>query len=85
MIKTNTFKQIDIAGTVGTHPVYLNAVLRGRSRPSPDLALRIQEATGGAYTVMELLFQKRKPPKKRKTNGGRPIRNGRDNRHTAPL
>jgi len=38
------------------HPVHMSDILRGRRRPSPDLALRISEATGGAVTVMELLF-----------------------------
>lgn len=56
MIKKYTFKQRELAKTLKMNPVYLNAVLRGRSRPSPDLALRIQEATGGAITVMELLY-----------------------------
>jgi plasmid maintenance system antidote protein VapI len=49
-------KQRDLAKKLDTHPVYLNAILRGRARPSPDLALRISELTG--IPVMDLLFRK---------------------------
>jgi plasmid maintenance system antidote protein VapI len=49
-------KQRDLAKKLDTHPVYLNAILRGRARPSPDLALRISELTG--IPVMYLLFRK---------------------------
>lgn len=67
MIKTNALKlkQRDLAKRVRTHPVYLNAVLRGRARPSPDLALRIEQESDGAYTRMWLLYRD-------KTNGSQP-------------
>jgi plasmid maintenance system antidote protein VapI len=57
MIKRITLKQKqrDIAKKLETHPVYLNAVLRGRARPSPDLALRISKLTG--IPVMFLLYR----------------------------
>ena len=55
-MKKTKLKQTEIAERVGTHKVYINAILRGRRRPSPDMALRIVEATGGEITVMELLF-----------------------------
>ena len=57
MIKRKTLKprQRDIAKNLSTHPVYLNAVLRGRARPSPDLALRISKLTG--IPVMFLLYR----------------------------
>jgi transcriptional regulator with XRE-family HTH domain len=48
-------KQRDIAKKLKTHPVYLNAVLRGRARPSPDLAKRISKLTG--IPVMFLLYR----------------------------
>jgi plasmid maintenance system antidote protein VapI len=53
---TLKLKQRDLAKKLDTHPVYLNAILRGRARPSPDLALRISELTG--IPVMDLLFRK---------------------------
>ena len=45
-----------LAASIGVHHVYMNALVNNRRRPSPRLALRIQEATGGAVTVMELLY-----------------------------
>ena len=45
-----------LAQKLNIHHVYLNSIINNRRRPSPPLALRIQEATGGAVTVMELLF-----------------------------
>jgi transcriptional regulator with XRE-family HTH domain len=57
MVKT-TLKQKQIADMVRSNTTYINAILCGRRRPSPDLALRIQEATGGVYTVMDLLYPK---------------------------
>lgn len=53
-------KQVDLAALLSITPIHLNAVLRGRARPSSQLALRIEKATGGAVTVMELLFPKQK-------------------------
>lgn len=35
---------------------YISLISLKKRVPSPDMALRIQEATGGAVTVMELLF-----------------------------
>ncbi|MBP7231352.1 MAG: helix-turn-helix domain-containing protein [Syntrophaceae bacterium] len=37
-------------------PEHMSYVLNKQRRPSPDLALRISEATGGEVSVMELLF-----------------------------
>lgn len=45
-----------LADRIGIHHVYMNALVNNRRRPSPRLALRISEATGGAVSVMELLF-----------------------------
>lgn len=54
----------DLAFNVEVRPVYLSQIIMGRRRPSPDLSLRIEKATGGAVTIKELLFPKN-------TNGGR--------------
>lgn len=58
--QTLNMKQCALAKILDMHPVYLNAILRGRARPSPDLALRIEEATEGAVTRMELLYPNQK-------------------------
>jgi transcriptional regulator with XRE-family HTH domain len=39
-------KQKELAQELGITPQHLNAVLRGRVRPSLKLALRIERATG---------------------------------------
>jgi transcriptional regulator with XRE-family HTH domain len=48
----------ELAQRTGTTLNYINRLCCHRRRPSPELALKIQEATGGAVTVMELLFPK---------------------------
>lgn len=52
--------QTEFAKEIEIHPVYLNAIIRHRRRPSPELALRIEQATDGAVTRMELLYPKEK-------------------------
>jgi plasmid maintenance system antidote protein VapI len=51
-------KQKKLAELIGIHHVYLNAILRGRSRPSPDLALKIEQFTG--ISRMKLLYPKKR-------------------------
>jgi len=46
---------VKFAKKLGIHPVYLSSI-SGSCRPSPKLALRIEQATGGAVTLRELLF-----------------------------
>ena len=46
----------DFAELIGTTKNYLNLLACGQRRPSPELALRIEQATGGAVTRMELLY-----------------------------
>lgn len=46
----------DFAKEVGTTKNYINLLVIGQRRPSPELALKIERATGGQVTVMELLF-----------------------------
>ena len=59
-MKRKITNQRNLAKTVGVHYIHLNAVLRGRVRPSPSLALRIEEATDGQVTRMELLYPEQK-------------------------
>lgn len=46
----------EFASRIGTTKNYVNLLVTGARRPSPDLALRIQEATDGNVTVWELLY-----------------------------
>lgn len=54
--ETTGLKQKHLAKVVKMHHVYLNAIVCGRAKPSPKAALRIEQATGGAVTLRELLF-----------------------------
>ena len=44
------------AKQIGTTKNYVNILSCGSRRPSPEMALRIEQATGGAVTRMELLY-----------------------------
>jgi DNA-binding transcriptional regulator YdaS (Cro superfamily) len=52
--------QVAFSRSAGISPIYLNAIVRGRRTPSKAVALRIEEATGGAVTRMELLYPEQK-------------------------
>jgi len=60
MNKLNAFlkgkSREDFAKKVGTTKNYINLLVTDQRRPSPGLALRIQNATGGHVTVLELLY-----------------------------
>lgn len=53
MLKKLTIKQRIMAKMIGVTPEHLNAVIRGRTRPSLNLALRIAHETG--VPVIEIL------------------------------
>jgi len=55
-LSTNKKSQVAFSNEVGVGHIYLNAIIRGRRKPSPSLALRIEEATGGAVSRLELLY-----------------------------
>jgi DNA-binding transcriptional regulator YdaS (Cro superfamily) len=42
---------------------HIDYIFQGLRRPSPTLALKIEQATGGAVTRMELLYPEDTPPK----------------------
>lgn len=46
---------VKLAKQLKIHPVYLSS-LTNKRKPSPDLALKIEHATNGEVTVLELLF-----------------------------
>ena len=46
----------DFSVRVGTSAPYLSQIVKGYRKPSADVALAIEQATGGAVTLRELLF-----------------------------
>jgi len=52
----------DLSKILGVHFSYITHLNANRRRPSPELALKIQQATGGQVTVMELLFPNQTNP-----------------------
>ena len=53
------------AEQIGTTTNYINNLCWGGASPGKNLALRIEQATGGAVTLRELLFPEQ-------ANGGQP-------------
>ena len=58
-IEKKEVTQTHMANLVGIKKAHMSLLVRGQRRPSPDLALRIQKATDGAVTVLELLYPKK--------------------------
>lgn len=54
--KQNKILIRDLSKKIGRHESLLSHYLAGRRNLSPNTAIRIQEATNGEVTVMELLF-----------------------------
>jgi len=56
-LKEIPIKELEkIAKKADTKVSYLIQIRNGHRRPSPELAERIEEATGGLVTRMELLY-----------------------------
>ena len=55
-LKTNQMKLSIFAQKAGLKQPYASLIKNGHKRPSPDVALRIEEATGGVVSRMELLY-----------------------------
>lgn len=47
---------VKMARKLGIHNVYFNAIVNNRRTPSKNLARRISNETGGAVSIIELLF-----------------------------
>jgi DNA-binding transcriptional regulator YdaS (Cro superfamily) len=47
------------AGQIKVSAPFVTQITKGKRRPSPDVALRIEQATDGAVTLRELLFPAR--------------------------
>lgn len=48
--------RVDFAQLIGTTKNYVNLLVCNQRRPSPELALRIEQATGGQVSRLELLY-----------------------------
>ena len=60
-LKTSKRSRRALSDSIGVHYMHLSNIIRGARRPSPSLALRIEEATGGQVTRLELLYPEQKP------------------------
>jgi len=59
-LKIKNLSQVSFSRQIGISHIYLNAIIHGRRNPSPAVALKIEEATGGEVTRMELLYPEKK-------------------------
>jgi plasmid maintenance system antidote protein VapI len=50
--------QINFAREINISKNYLSEIINKKRRPSPNLALRISDATHGRVSIMELLYPK---------------------------
>jgi DNA-binding transcriptional regulator YdaS (Cro superfamily) len=64
-LTANQMRLSTFATKAGLKQSYASLIKNGHKRPSPGVALRIEEATGGAVTRMELLYPEQ-------TNGSQP-------------
>lgn len=48
--------QIELSRIIGISKFYTSQIVNKRRRPSPNVALRISEATGGQVKILDLLF-----------------------------
>lgn len=55
-LKRNGLTHGGFGKTVGLSQGYVSLLVGGKRRPSPDIALRIEKATGGAVTKESLLW-----------------------------
>jgi len=56
--KKTQLKNKDLARLFDVDQSYITYLLKGKRRPSPRLAKRIERATAGAVTRLELLYPK---------------------------
>lgn len=53
-------KQLDLANILGISRPYMSLLVAGKKRPSLELAVRIEQVTGGAVPVVSWVEQQRK-------------------------
>ena len=59
-------KQVDFAGEIGISPGHLGDLIRGRRRPSFEIAKKIEHLTGGLIRLDDWVCLKEAAPAKRK-------------------
>jgi plasmid maintenance system antidote protein VapI len=55
-LKLNNLSQMDFAKKLSISKSTVSLLINGQRRPSPKLALRLEEETGGALKKEELLY-----------------------------
>jgi DNA-binding transcriptional regulator YdaS (Cro superfamily) len=55
-LKKNGIKTIELAKVIGCQQSHVSLIANGKRKPSPELALAIEQATNGQVTRMELLY-----------------------------
>lgn len=53
-MENSNIKQKELAKKLGINHIHLNAVIRGRVKPSIDLAFKIEEASNGKFKAIDL-------------------------------
>ena len=71
--KEKEITRTQMAHLIGCHSSYVGHIEEGRRRPSPEMALLIEQATGGEVAATALLFRERpsKVPRNGTAEGGR--------------
>ena len=58
--KEKAITRTQMAHLIGCHVSYVGHIEEGRRRPSPEMALLIERATGGEVTATALLFREKR-------------------------
>ncbi len=59
-LKKNKITQKKFSEKLNVHYMTIYQIVKGKRRPSPELAALIEQATGGEVTRMELLYPSQK-------------------------
>lgn len=68
--KNKQIKIKDFAGILKIPPTYLSQIIIGYRRPSPELAAKIEQATGGQVSRLELLYPEKQGVADKRTKHG---------------
>jgi transcriptional regulator with XRE-family HTH domain len=58
--KEKEITRTQMAHLIGCHSSYVGHIEEGRRRPSPEMALLIEQATGGEVAATVLLFRRKR-------------------------
>lgn len=71
-LKSKNMTGQQFADVVGCGQPMISLMTNGERRPSPELALRIEQVTNGAVTLRELLFPQGEPQESNESRDGNP-------------